>query len=526
MWGVVVNFKLKLVKPKTIQLKQKNLVVVEPEKEWATVKSTEEEQVVLPTGKKVISRVIVEPIQLEETNTIPTKSQQIITASENYDAMKKVTVEPIPDLYIDTSDATATVDDIVKGKSAYVNGEKLDGTLNVITEVKDIIFIDYKGNILATYGLDELPLSELPEAPQFAGLTFTGYNSSLEEINAIEKGRYHIIGACYEPTDNNTHIFYDLGEFVFERTYSASILISSTSGGQIDWGDGTVDSFGTGNSTLAHNYSNLPSQKYEAVISADKLTFRAYAFIGGSISQRDNLIAEIWFASHVSISGNTCRQLVDLKYVVFPLASLFLNLFMGCFNLIAIVLQKDVFTSSNISRAFESCNNLEIYSFPVNIPIPPISNLYFFNYCYKLKYSQYLKNLTEFSAYFYNYNYSLEEIIFPDDITKVDSYFCGHGLMRVELNEGLQTIEISAFQNSNITQVTIPSTVKAIGSYAFQNTYSLTNVWIKPIAPPTLGNTSSFYRHENLKIYVPLESLEAYKKATNWTVFADYMEGY
>jgi hypothetical protein len=80
-----------------------------------------------------------------------------------------------------------------------------------------------------------------------------------------------------------------------------------------------------------------------------------------------------------------------------------------------------------------------------------------------------------------------------------------------------------------LTNITIDNRVSSIGAYAFYDCLSLKKVYCKPVTPPT-GWYGMFLNSDEIPIgcdiYVPTESVEAYKSAAYWSYYASDIVGY
>ena len=91
--------------------------------------------------------------------------------------------------------------------------------------------------------------------------------------------------------------------------------------------------------------------------------------------------------------------------------------------------------------------------------------------------------------------------------------------------EGIEILEGRYnFGHIQATEITLPSTVKSVGAYAFGYSDNLKSITVKAVTPPSCGAKiiNNCYAMES--IFVPAESVDAYKKADGWNVYASMIK--
>ena len=123
----------------------------------------------------------------------------------------------------------------------------------------------------------------------------------------------------------------------------------------------------------------------------------------------------------------------------------------------------------------------------------------------------------------------ISEYTIPTGVTKIGygAFKRFENLKSITIPEGVTLINNDAFYKCNgLESITIPSSVSTIGLGAFYACNNLMSVYCKPTTPPTISGGYNSVFTKNPTIYVPNNSITAYKTAYGWSYHADNIVGY
>ncbi len=121
-----------------------------------------------------------------------------------------------------------------------------------------------------------------------------------------------------------------------------------------------------------------------------------------------------------------------------------------------------------------------------------------------------------------HHNEALEEVILPDTVKSIEKDALSHAysLKHIDLPPYLETLGRSAFLYCGaLESIVLPATMKSMGIYCFEHDKALKSVTCLAPEPPA-GGTEMFDDTSECPIYVPAESVDAYRSAPYWKNYA------
>lgn len=417
----------------------------------------------------------------------------------------------------------------------------------------DVNFYDYDGTLVAGYSISEAnALTALPTPPAHDGLTFQEWNWSLEEVQSLT----HIadIGANYITTDGATHLHLNITAEPQQDVY-LGINIATQGGATINWGDGTVETpteYGLGK-RFGHHYAE--TGKYIVKISGQfKLGCNnngdGNPLVGDSVGHGTNnrsILEKLYIGeSCTGMQAYCCSRQRALSILSTHKNFVFGHSGWDSTKIKCIVLGRNV--AHGFSVGISNTNWVGV----VCLPKQGIGqNDKTFMNSLALKRIVLPDDVTALQYMMLSMCQSLEEIHIPQSVVNASSFVFRNcaSLRKVELSENftgnisndvfnscelltgftipsnVTAIGTAAFAFTGLIEITIPENVTSIGAQAFRQCLQLNRVYLTSTTPPALANSNVFQNaYADMVIYVPQGSLETYKAADNWTVYADKMQ--
>ena len=271
--------------------------------------------------------------------------------------------------------------------------------------------------------------------------------------------------------------------------------------------DGVLNSFAPAELTNYVIPNSVTSIGYRAFSNCTSLTS---VTIGNSVT---------------SIGGHAFDDCTSLTSVTIPdsVTEIGSDAFYNCTSLTSVTIPDSV--TSIGSRAFSGCTG----ELTVNCNIPSVSHGFSAFYGSRFTKVTIGNSVTSIGGHAFDDCDSLTSVTIGNSVTEIGrrAFYNCTGELTVNCNiPSVSWYEDGAFYGSRFTKVTIGNSVTSIGNIGFSGCDSLKEVYCRPTTPPT-GNYGMFDNNASgRKIYVPRNSVEAYKAADGWWWYASDIVGY
>ena len=280
----------------------------------------------------------------------------------------------------------------------------------------------------------------------------------------------------------------------------------------------------TGDNTVEVTYSDKDNNTYSGSISVP------VTVTNNGTEYSVTKIGSYAFQNSAVTSVSMPEGIISIDY----------NAFKGCQNLESVTLPESLTTLG--SYAFYSCKLLKTIKIPSGVTAIPSSCFYecsslesvtipegvttigecAFQSC-NLNALTLPESLEKIGDYAFADNYSLKSVNITAKVKTIESNaFHNCGLTDLVIQEGVQTIGDCAFESNLLQNLTLPSTIKSIGNYAFFYN-NILSIICNAAMPPMLGDNAFYSIMPDVK--VPISSIAAYRKASGWKDFSNYYGG-
>lgn len=375
----------------------------------------------------------------------------------------------------------------------------------VEVQLSDVNFFDYDGTIIASYTEEQAKaLTELPTPPEHDGLVFQGWNYTLEEV--IANADAADVGALYITDDGATRL--DIRIASNERkNILISIYQTKSAGVLIDWGDGSSErTIASTVCTVAHEYESAGLHKIKFFVDEDCEIYLPY--LKNTLSQTQAAICAtqleaVYSGDRVTgIAGSAYKKTYGLKKIAMSkdIKSIGTEVFYNS-GITYITIPPAV--TKITGDMFDNCTCLKNISLPINVATIDANA---FRDCWGLE-RIIIKHVTNPGDYAFFENYNLKKISFNSEVSYISNYICR--------------------MCTSLVEAEFLGNVKTFYDGALQYCYSLKKLDLSHCtAVPSLQTTNVFTElPSDLQILVPAALADEWKKATNWTVYADNIIG-